>query len=232
MKTKSQREYERQLRKAKRESKLKLYDYMDLFKMSLSELKKVKKKERDTVTRAIRNLQKHGITETPATAGLEEKIRAGIVKPISQLKATPKQKPKIKREKQRLIAEIMEYQEYKKSSTGTYEGFRYYQRETEKRIGPEYQKASEDEKKRFWEIYEERRQMIEDYGLDSDRIQQKLSRYLSGKWGKKATEQTKSEHFRRLVKEEYNNVNEQQASPFGDTKFPSNLAKQIIDEEE
>lgn len=183
-------------------AKRKTYTYDDLSKMSLDELKKVKKTLRDSTTRKIRNLNKKGIKSTPAVHGLAERVSKGKVAGIKGLTLTKSQmrymrkaekirKTKLEREtkaqqKKRLIEEALDYQTFNQKPTSTPTGFKKYEDSVSQRLGEGYDMLSETEKKKFWELYEEYRTMIKDYfNDDSERIQQWLANYLLSRGAKR-----------------------------------------------
>ena len=171
----------------------KTYSYVELQHMTEAELKSVKKLLRDNVTRNLRKLQKGGFNETPATLGLAKAIKAGIVPQMPHINATPSAKAKKQAtkitEKQRLMGEIFEYQNYQSSSTGTLAGMKKFEADTNERVGDAYRDSSIESKRKFWELYDEQRDMIENNGLDSKELQKLLANYSSARNGKRITKQ-------------------------------------------
>lgn len=190
----------------------KTYSYVELQHMSEAELKSVKKLLRDNVTRNLRKLQKGGFKETPATLGLAKAIKSGIVPemPHLNIKAPkPKNEKKEKKkktteitEKQRLMGEIFEYQNYQASSTGTLAGMKKFEADTNERIGDAYRDSSLESKRKFWELYDEQRDMIENNGLDSKELQKLLANYFSSKNGKRISKK-RSEDWEAMVNAAY-----------------------------
>lgn len=171
----------------------KTYSYVELQHMTEAELKSVKKLLRDNVTRNLRKLQKGGFNETPATLGLAKAIKAGIVPQMPHINAVPSAKAKKQAtkitEKQRLMGEIFEYQNYQSSSTGTLAGMKKFEADTNERVGDAYRDSSIESKRKFWELYDEQRDMIENNGLDSKELQKLLANYFSARNGKRITKQ-------------------------------------------
>ena len=184
----------------------KTYSYVELQHMSDAELKSIKKLLRDNVTRNLRKLQKGGFNETPATLGLAKAVKSGIVPQMPHINAAPtakakKQATKIS-EKQRLMGEIFEYQNYQSSSTGTLAGMKKFEADTNERVGDAYRDSSIESKRKFWELYDEQRDMIENNGLDSKELQKLLANYFSARNGKRITKQ-RSEDWEAMVNAAY-----------------------------
>lgn len=107
-----------------------------------------------------------------------------------QLKTMAKEAKKTElTEKQRLIGEIIEYQKYQESSTGTLAGMKKFEADTYERVGDAYRDSSIESKRKFWELYDEQRDMIENNGLDSKELQKLLANYFSARNGKRITKQ-------------------------------------------
>lgn len=189
----------------------KTYSYVELQHMTEAELKSVKKLLRDNVTRNLRKLQKGGFKETPATLGLAKAIKSGIVPQMPHINITPpkpKNEPKKKKkkteltEKQRLMGEIFEYQKYQESSTGTLAGMKKFEADTNERVGDAYRDSSLESKRKFWELYDEQRDMIENNGLDSKELQKLLADYFSARNGKRISKK-RSEDWEAMVNAAY-----------------------------
>ena len=191
----------------------KLYSYNDLMKMSIPELKKVKKLYRDDVTRNLRKLRKAGVKTTPATLGLQRALKSNAgFKPynidLGDLQSTPNKtktpRPKFSPQQQRasLISEIAESQQFLTSKTGTVKGYKQVESNMDTRLGGAYSNAGVDVKRKFWELYEEQREFIEENALDSDEIQKALANYFAGANGKRIT-QKRRDWFKKLVEDAY-----------------------------
>lgn len=182
------------------------YSYKELGRMSESELKSVKKLLRDNVTRNLRKIKKAGYESTPATIGLSKAVKSGIVSKMPHLDATPTKASKKVRtslsKKQLLMGEIFELQKFQESSTGTVSGMRAFESETYARVGDAYRDSSEDSKRKFWELYDEQRSMIEDNGLNSKELQKRLADYFSSTDGKRIT-QKRRKVWEDMVNEAY-----------------------------
>ena len=187
----------------------KIYTYVELQHMTEAELKSVKKLLRDNVTRNLRKLQKGGFKETPATIGLATAIESGIVPQMPHINITPpkpKNEPKKKKkkteltEKQRLMGEIFEYQKYQASSTGTLAGMKKFENDANERIGDAYRDSSLESKRKFWKLYDEQRETIENNDLGSTELQKKLADFFSSKNGKRITKQRREE-WEKIVEE-------------------------------
>lgn len=100
----------------------KIYKQSELSRKSKAELKKIQKVQRDMALRNIRNLQKAGVTMTPAIQRLQSSIEQGTVKPIKNITATSK--TKLPDTKENIIKSITEYQLYNISPTGTLSGYK------------------------------------------------------------------------------------------------------------
>lgn len=195
----------------------KTYTYQDLIKMSTEELKKVRKTLRDSTTRKIRKLNKKGVTSNPAISSLTKKIKEGKVRPIKQIKLSKSQMKylnKVERTKQikqteydrrqELIKEALNYQSFNQAKTSTYKGWEEYQKYLEETLGPGYKNLSAKEKSKFWEMYTEQKQFIDDnLHEDSLGILKWLSEYLDARKAKHAG--TKKD--KRVFKEFIDNLN-------------------------
>ena len=62
--------------------------------------------------------------------------------------------------------------------------------------------SSEDSKRKFWELYDEQRSMIEDNGLNSKELQKRLAQYFSSTDGKRIT-QKRRQVWEDMVNEAY-----------------------------
>lgn len=182
------------------------YSYRELGHMSESELKAIKKLLRDNVTRNLRKIKKAGYESTPATIGLSKAVKSGIVSKLPHLDATPTKASKKVRtslsKMQLLRGEIFELQKFQNSSTGTVSGMQAFETETYARVGDAYRDSSEESKRKFWELYDEQRSMIEDNGLKSEELQKRLAEYFSSIDGKRIT-QKRSKVWEDMVNEAY-----------------------------
>ncbi len=197
----------------------KTYTYQDLIKMSTEELKKVRKTLRDSTTRKIRKLNKKGVTSNPAIARLTKKIKEGKVRPIKQIRLSKSQMKylsKVERSKklkqaeydrrQELIKEALNYQSFNQAKTSTYKGWEEYQKYLEDILGDGYKNLSDKEKSKFWEMYNEQKQFIEDHlHDDSLGILKWLTAYLDARNAKHVG--TKKD--KRVFKEFLDNLNDE-----------------------
>lgn len=176
------------------------HSWQQLNAMKLEDLEKLQKSLRASTLRRIRNLSKAGLVATPATAGLARKAEKGVIPKIAKIehlgksKKTPKAKrvstakttkSKIKKttppkipapkptsyKKSDIIRQIMEYEQFLSYKTSTVRGAKEFNNVTEARLGDVYAQATDKQKEKMWELYDEIRDDVENPHLDSDRIQ-------------------------------------------------------------
>ena len=201
----------------------KTYTYDDLANMSIQELKKVKKRLRDSTTRKIRTFARKGIVQTPAIHGLAERVAKGKIANIKGLKLSKAQSKQLRKsqkiresykaretvaaQRRRLIEEALDYQTFNQKQTSTVTGFKQYEDAVSQRLGEGYDRLSDKQKSKFWKIYEEFRAQIEDFLKDdSERIQQMLSAILDARKAKRITK-----NDRAAFEEFLNNLQESKA---------------------
>lgn len=131
----------------------------------------------------------------------EAKEKAKQLKTIAKEAKDKKQNTKLT-EKDRLIGEIIEYQNYQESSTGTLAGMKKFEADTYERLGDAYRNSSKQSKRKFWELYDEQREMIENNALDSKELQKLLANYFSARNGERVTKK-RSEDWEAMVNAAY-----------------------------
>lgn len=109
--------------------------------------------------------------------------------------AAPKKVPEISEsDRKRLIAEIIEYEAFLQMKTSTVKGQKDFEAITNERLGDLYKLSSEEQKKAYWRLYEEKRDDIEAAKKDeSGRIQLELVAVFLGKNRKYITEKRREE---------------------------------------
>lgn len=179
------------------------HSWQQLNAMKLEDLEKLQKSLRASTLRRIRNLSKAGSVATPATAGLARKAEKGIIPKIARIehlgksaktskpkkvknaktatskvkKTTPPKIPAPKPtafKKSDIIRQIMEYEKFLTSKTSTVRGAKDFNNITEARLGDMYAQASDQQKEKFWELYDEIRDDVENTYVDSDQIQKSV----------------------------------------------------------
>lgn len=181
------------------------HSWQQLNAMKLEDLEKLQKSLRASTLRRIRNLSKVGLLSTPATTWLARKVDKGVIpkiariEPLSKSKKPPKAKrvstakttkskikkttlPKIptpkpnKYKKSDIIRQIMEYENFLSLKTSTVRGMKNFNAVTDMRLGIIYQGATENQKKTYWELYDEIREdsAIIKREVDSNQIQRAI----------------------------------------------------------
>lgn len=170
-----------------------------------------------SLTKFIKKVQKaHAKAKKAKAKKAKEKAKAEKAKEkaefkeakekAKQLRTMAKEANKKKKteltEKQRLIGEIIEYQNYQESSTGTLAGMKKFEADTYERLGDAYRNSSKQSKRKFWELYDEQREMIENNALDSKELQKLLANYFSARNGERVTKK-RSEDWEAMVNAAY-----------------------------
>ena len=198
------------------------HSWQQLNAMKLEDLEKLQKSLRASTLRRIRNLSKAGSVATPATAGLARKADKGVIPKIARIehlgksaktskpkkvktaktpstkvkKVTPPKIPAPKPtafKKSDIIRQIMEYEKFLTSKTSTVRGAKDFNNITESRLGDMYAQASDKQKEKFWELYDEIRDDVENPQVDSDRIQKSVVAAFIGRGYKYITNKRREE---------------------------------------
>lgn len=198
------------------------HSWQQLNAMKLEDLKKLQKSLRASTLRRIRNLSKVGMVETPATVGLARKAEKGVIPKIARIeplgKSTKPPKPKkvktaktpstkvkkvippkipapkpIPFKKTDIIRQIMEYEKFLNYKTSTVRGAKDFNNSTEERLGDIYTQATLQQKRKYWELYDEVRDDVENSQVDSDRIQRAVVVAFLGRGYKNITSKRKQE---------------------------------------
>ena len=170
----------------------------------IKKVKKAKAKKAKEKAKAKKAKEKAKAKEAKEKAKAEKAEVKEAKEKAKQLKTMAKEAKKKTEltEKQRLIGEIIEYQNYQASSTGTLAGMKKFESDTYERLGDAYRDSSIESKRKFWELYDEQRDMIENNGLDSKELQKLLANYFSARNGKRITKQ-RSEDWEAMVNAAY-----------------------------
>lgn len=192
------------------------HSWQQLNAMKLEDLEKLQKSLRASTLRRIRNLAKAGLVATPATAGLARKADKGVIPKIARIedlgksvktskpkkvktakipstkvkKVTPPKIPAPKPtafKKSDIIRQIMEYEKFLSSKTSTVRGAKDFNNSTDTRLGDMYTQASPEQRAKFWALYDEIRDEVENTYVDSDRIQRAVVVAFIGKGYKRIT---------------------------------------------
>lgn len=143
----------------------------DIRALSDAELSKLHTHMQKRVSTNLTRMEQQGLGHTPAARGLSRKMSRGDVS-----KAGENVKGR-RSDREQLVHDIFEYNKYLSSKTHTATAAKAWEKDVNTRLGGAYASASEDTKRKFWEMYDQYRAQIGASHLPSDELQRQIWDY-------------------------------------------------------